>query len=192
MFFVFLFKKISIFDFILYKNRNILIFRSYKIFSESHPQHQPPPALYTNFWFTFLPDIVIDSSGGVMYSIRLKNEHAQLEIADKQTMLEYLARRSNEKKLFVTTLLACLKARALSLRQIRKVFAMLTGVTGKSSASENSVENGSGSSQKPVLDCEKYASLAVTQQEMQSSVLIPLRVRRPSYIKNIEKSLFFL
>lgn len=155
---------------------------------ESHPQHQPPPALYTNFWFTFLPDIVIDSSGGVMYSIRLKNEHAQLEIADKQTMLEYLARRSNEKKLFVTTLLACLKARALSLRQIRKVFAMLTGVTGKSSASENSVENGSGSSQKPVLDCEKYASLAVTQQEMQSSVLIPLReeVSLPeSYVANI-------
>ena len=111
-----------------------------------------------------------------MYSLRLKNEKAQLEIAEKHTMLEFLARRKNEKKLFVSTLLSCLRARALSLRQIRKVFAMLSGA-GKAEKSENPSENGTASATKAVMNCEKYASLTVTQQEMQSSVLIPLRVR---------------
>ncbi|EGT44148.1 hypothetical protein CAEBREN_24099 [Caenorhabditis brenneri] len=154
---------------------------------EPHPQHQPPPAVYTNFWFTFLPDVVIDSSGGVMYSLRLKNEKAQLEIAEKHTMLEFLARRKNEKKLFVSTLLSCLRARALSLRQIRKVFAMLSGA-GKAEKSENPSENGTASATKAVMSCEKYASLTVTQQEMQSSVLIPLRedLSLPeSYVANV-------
>uniref|UniRef100_A0A1I7T5H7 Mic1 domain-containing protein n=1 Tax=Caenorhabditis tropicalis TaxID=1561998 RepID=A0A1I7T5H7_9PELO len=153
---------------------------------EPHPQHQPPPSVYTNFWFTFLPDVVIDSSSGVMYSLRLKNEKSQLEIPDKQTMLEYLARRKNEKKLFVATLLSCLRARALSLRQIRKVFAMLSGGDSASKKSENGAEP--GSTTKAVLTCEKYASLVVTQQEMQSAVLIPLRedVSLPeSYVANI-------
>ncbi|EGT55393.1 hypothetical protein CAEBREN_32288 [Caenorhabditis brenneri] len=147
---------------------------------EPHPQHQPPPAVYTNFWFTFLPEVVIDSSGGVMYSLRLKNEKAQLEIAEKHTMLEFLARRKNEKKLFVSTLLSCLRARALSLRQIRKVFAMLSGA-GKAEKSENPSENGTASATKAVMSCEKYASLTVTQQEMQSSVLIPLRFIMSSF-----------
>lgn len=154
---------------------------------EPHPQHQPPPPIYTNFWFTFLPDVVIDSSGGVMYSLRLKNEKAQLEISEKHTMLEFLARRKNEKKLFVSTLLSCLRARALSLRQIRKVFAMLSGA-GKVEKSDKPAENGTGSATKAVMSCEKYASLTVTQQEMQSSVLIPLRedlTLPESYVANV-------
>lgn len=163
---------------------------------EPHPQHQPPPALYTNFWFTFLPDVVIDSAGGVMYSLRLKNEKSQLEISEKHTMLEFLARRKNEKKLFVATLLSCMRARALSLRQIRKVFAMLSGVklpTTTTKKAENDGEHVAAavaptSTLKAVMTCEKYASLTVTQQEMQSAVLIPLRedVSLPeSYVANI-------
>ncbi|KAF1754295.1 hypothetical protein GCK72_020855 [Caenorhabditis remanei] len=155
---------------------------------EPHPQHQPPPALYTNFWFTFLPDVVIDSAGGVMYSIRLKNEKSQLEIAEKHTMLEYLARRRHEKKLFIVSFLSCLRARALSLRQIRKIFAMLSGGVKPSKSAENSAENGAGSALKAVMTCEKYSSLVVTQHEMQSAVLIPLREDASlpeSYVANI-------
>lgn len=122
-----------------------------------------------------------------MYSLRLKNEKAQLEISDKQTMLEFIARRKNEKKLFVSTLLSCLRARALSLRQIRKVFSMLSGVNQKKK-NENGTESGSTSTTKSVMSCEKYSSLVVTQQEMQSAVLIPLRedLSLPeSYVANI-------
>ncbi|PIC24812.1 hypothetical protein B9Z55_017988 [Caenorhabditis nigoni] len=151
---------------------------------EPHPQHQPPPSLYTNFWFTFLPDVVIDSAGGVMYSLRLKNEKSQLEIPEKHTMLEYLARRKNEKKLFIATLLSCLRARALSLRQIRKVFTRICGGEKELKSAENASEN----VQKAVMSCEKWNPMIVSQQEMQSAVLIPLREDTSlpeSYVANI-------
>ncbi|CAI5452117.1 unnamed protein product [Caenorhabditis angaria] len=137
---------------------------------EPHIQHQPPPYLYTPFWFTFLPNVVIDSNSGIMYSLDLKNSKCMIEISEKNTMLEYLIRRKNEKKLFITSFLNCLRARALSLRQIRRIFSMISKT--KESFAKNEKD-----SKAPiiVLNCEKYEELQISQQEMQSSILIPLR-----------------
>ncbi|CAB3397516.1 unnamed protein product [Caenorhabditis bovis] len=146
----------------------------------ANPQHQPPPPLYTGHWFTFLPNIVIDSNGGVMYGIKLKNENCMLEIAEKNIMLEYLARRRDANKLLISSFLSCLKARALSLRQIRKIFNLLS-----SNISEN---NSDDSAPKPVFSCPKFEKMHISQQEVQSCVLIPLRddvSLNMSYVANV-------
>ncbi|CAD6192909.1 unnamed protein product [Caenorhabditis auriculariae] len=134
------------------------------------PSLQPPPALYTQFWFTFLPNIIIDSNAGMMYSLCVRNEYANGEISDKALLMEYLARRSGEKDLFLRSLRSCLSARALSLRQARKLFNFLAG--NLASGGSNSTTE---ASQKAAFVVKQSPPLLISQQEMQSSVFFPMR-----------------
>ncbi|CAJ0604309.1 unnamed protein product [Cylicocyclus nassatus] len=134
------------------------------------PVCQPPPALYIPLWSMFQPDIVVDPVAGMMYRLTVCCNRAQDEIHEKAMLIEFLIHRTGQKQLVLDTLLSCLKAKELRLRQIRKLFDL---IVEKYSLSTSAMSNGAESS-KPQLEPVPVQHLRVEQQEMQSSIFIPM------------------
>ncbi|KHJ97341.1 putative colon cancer-associated protein Mic1 [Oesophagostomum dentatum] len=153
------------------------------------PVCQPPPALYIPLWSMFQPDIVVgitvflricrfpreavhilDPVAGMMYQLTVCCNRAHEEIHEKAMLIEFLIHRTGQKQLVLDSLLNSLKAKELRLRQIRKLFDLIVEKFSLSTASQNNVAE----STKPQLEPIPVQHLRIEQQEMQSSIFIPM------------------
>ncbi|WKY03341.1 hypothetical protein Q1695_004800 [Nippostrongylus brasiliensis] len=131
---------------------------------EPSPLCQPPPALYVPLWSMFQPDIIVDPVAGMMYKLCINYTYAHKEIVDKCTLIEFLIHRTDQKSLVLSTLLECLRAKALRLRHVRKIFDLMVEKFSLSSGPDAS---------KFQLIQQRVEHLRIEQAEMQSSIFIP-------------------
>ncbi|VDP41824.1 unnamed protein product [Heligmosomoides polygyrus] len=103
----------------------------------------------------------------MMYQLTIHCNRAPEEIVDKCTLIEFLIHRTNQKSLVLSTLLECLKSKALRLRHVRKIFDL---IVEKFSLSTVPV---AGQAAKPLLTPHIVDHLRIEQAEMQSSIFIP-------------------
>ncbi|VDL84026.1 unnamed protein product [Nippostrongylus brasiliensis] len=69
--------------------------------------------------------LTLDPVAGMMYKLCINYTYAHKEIVDKCTLIEFLIHRTDQKSLVLSTLLECLRAKALRLRHVRKIFDLM-------------------------------------------------------------------
>ncbi|KAF8385259.1 hypothetical protein PRIPAC_74401 [Pristionchus pacificus] len=139
----------------------------------------PLSPLYSHQWVIFSPDIVIDPEAGLFSRVTLQPEKAVQRIKNTMTLLHFLLNRSTGKKAALNQLCEAVNRRALRQRELCAIFDLVNGRLAAATAPVDAVPV----SREKALEARSPLSIPahswqlVTQEELQSHVLIPASER---------------
>ncbi|GMT12449.1 hypothetical protein PFISCL1PPCAC_3746, partial [Pristionchus fissidentatus] len=142
--------------------------------------------LYSHSWVIFSPDIVIDPDAGLFSRVTLRPEKATEHIKDTMTLLHFLLNRSTDKKAALGVLCDAVMKRALKQRELSTIFDLVNGRLAAAAAAREAATSPakpSAADARSPLSLPSHTWPLITQEELQSHVLIPASEREESASK---------
>ncbi|GMR60023.1 hypothetical protein PMAYCL1PPCAC_30218 [Pristionchus mayeri] len=150
----------------------------------------PLSPLYSHSWVIFSPDIVIDPDSGLFSRVTLHPEKAVERVKNTvgtitmMTLLHFLLNRSGGKKAALGQLMEAVIRRELKQRELCSIFDLLNGrLAAYSPADAAPALRTTTSDARSPLSIPAHSWPLVTQEELQSHVLIPASEREQTESK---------
>ncbi|TKR89784.1 hypothetical protein L596_013834 [Steinernema carpocapsae] len=127
--------------------------------------------LYTPAWVIFAPNFIIDSRAGIFTTLGVVPKSAAGRVKDNLTLLQFLMKRSNAKRDFLTIFTEMIAEKRLTLVQCATVFEWIIDSFIRTSA--NVLVN--TEQQRMRVIAESYTEMRIEQSDLLSCVFLPLK-----------------